>query len=170
MQLILGAGPQYTDLRNGITSPQWSVSGRAILRYRFEHASLVASWEKLTSSGSGYFGGANTQAAQLAYNRSLGRTYRLNVVASYAHNKSLQPSSVTSATSYNSGTAAATLRKHIGRTYDVFAAFGFDEVGFNAANTEPNCGSPNGIGCGSIARRYTGSIGLEWHPKATRIE
>lgn len=170
MQLIIGVGPQYTDLRNGVSSPRWSVSGRAILRYRFEHSTLAASWEKFTSPGSGYFGGASTEAAQLAYSRPLGRTYRLNVVASYAHDSSLQPGLfATSATSYNSGTATVTLRKHIGRTYDLFAAYGFNEVEFNAANTG-NCGSSNGIGCGSIARRYTGSIGLEWHPKATRIE
>jgi len=175
MQLILGVGPQYTDLRFGNRSTQWSVSGRAILRYQFEHSSLVASWEKFTSAGSGYFAGANTQAAQLAYSRALGRTYRLNLVASYSHDDSLQSLqsvpflTATSATSYNSGTATASLRKHIGRTYDLFTSFGFNEVEFNAANTT-NCGSPNGIGCGSIARRYTGSIGLEWHPKATRIE
>jgi hypothetical protein len=176
MQLILGVGPQYTDLRFGDRSTQWSVRGRASLRYRFAHASLVASWEKYTSAGSGYFPGANTQAAQLAYSRALGRTYRLNLVAGYAHNDSVQSLQsvpglfATSANSYNSGTATAALRKHIGRTYDLFAAFGFNDVEFNTANAGANCGSPDGIGCGSIARRYTGSIGLEWHPKATRIE
>ena len=169
MQLILGAGPEYTDVRFGETSGQWSVSGRGILRYQFEHSYLSLSAERFTSSGSGYYSGANTEAAQLAYSRSLGRTYRFTAVASYAHSSSLQSVPAlftTSANSYNSGTFAATLRKHIGRTYDAFAAYSFNEVGFNVANTL-NCVT---FGCGSTAQRQTGSIGLEWHPKATRIE
>ena len=170
MQLILGAGPQYTDPKFGLSSPQWSLSGRAILRYQFERSSLAVSWERFTSAGSGYFGGATTQMAQLAYRRSLGRTYTLNMALSYSHNDSLDTGLfATSATSYNSGTAAVILRKHIGRTYDVFAAYSFSDVEFNTANTV-DCAIPNGIGCGSTAQRHSGSIGLEWHPKATRIE
>ncbi len=167
MQLILGAGPQYTDVKLGTTTTQWSLSGRAILRYQFEHSSLVASWERFTSAGSGYFGGANTQVAQLAYRRTLGRTYALTVSATYSHDSSLDSGLfTTSATSYNAGTVGAILRKHIGRTYDLFASYSFSEVGFNAANTL-DCAT---FGCGSTAQRNAGSIGLEWHPKATRIE
>jgi hypothetical protein len=170
MQLILGVGPQYTDVKLGVTRTQWSLSGRAIVRYQLEHSSLAVSWEKFTSAGSGYFGGANTQVASLAYRRSLRRTYVGTVVATYSHNSSLQSGLfTTSATAYNEGSVGAILRKHIGRTYDLFASYNFSEVGFNAANTV-DCGSQNGIGCGSTLQRHTGSIGLEWHPKATRIE
>ena len=169
MQLIIGLGPKYTDLRFGTATPQWSLSGRAVLRYQFEQrASLALSWEKFTSAGSGYFPGADTQVAQLAYRRTMGRTYTISLAAGYSHNTSLLPggSSITAATSYDAGTAGAILRKHMGRTYDLFAAYSFNEVGFNEPNTL-NCAT---FGCGSTAQRHTGSIGLEWHPKATRIE
>ena len=98
----------------------------------------------------------------------MGRTYTISLAAGYSHNTSLLPggSSITAATSYDAGTAGAILRKHMGRTYDLFAAYSFNEVGFNEPNTL-NCAT---FGCGSTAQRHTGSIGLEWHPKATRIE
>lgn len=169
MQLIVGAGPQYTDLRFGGGSPEWSVSGRAILRYRFEHSSLAASYEKFTSAGSGFFPGANTQAAQLAYRRSLRRTLNLSVAAGYSHSKRLDSAAFapTPATSYNTGTIGGILRKHMGRTYDIFAAYSFSETEFNVP-LGATCASA--IGCGKIGQRHAGTIGVEWHPAATRIE
>lgn len=166
MRLIVGAGPQYSELKFPGGSPQWSLNGSASLRYQFEHASLVASWEKFTSTGSGYFAGANTQVARLSFRRPFGRHYTLVAVAGYSHNERLQPSiaGLSNVNSYNEGTAGAIVRRHFGRTYDLFVAYTFNEVGLDT----PFC--LNASDCGNLAQRHQGTVGVEWHPKPTRIE
>jgi hypothetical protein len=67
LSLIVGLGPQYTEFEEGLNQSNWSLSGRAQLRYKMGRGSLVASWEKFTSAGSGFFAGADTQAARLGY-------------------------------------------------------------------------------------------------------
>jgi len=167
LSLIAGVGPQYTDLEQVGEFKHWSVSGRAQLRYKFAHSYLVAGYEKFTSPGSGFFAGADTQAARLAYTRPLGRTWNLYADVGYSHNKKLQDSflGAQNATSYDEGSAGAVLRKHLGRSYDFFSSYRFADVAFNA---------PPGLsgfpGAGRIARRHIGTIGVEWHPRPTRIE
>ena len=90
MSLIAGAGPQYTELEEGGYVKHWSVSARVQLRYKFGHSSLVATYEKFTSAGSGFFAGANTQAARLGYKRPLGRTWDFYGDLGYSHNDGLQ--------------------------------------------------------------------------------
>jgi hypothetical protein len=170
MSLIIGAGPQYTELEAGGYFKHWSVSGRGQFRYRIGRSSLTATYERFTSAGSGFFAGAETQAARFAFTRPLGRTWALYTDLGYSHNKRLQTLSLAgfnfqTAATYDEGSAGVVLRKHIGRTYDFFAAYRFGEVGFD----EPVCLSPSGS-CGRIAERHVGGIGVEWHPKPTRIE
>jgi hypothetical protein len=170
MSLIVGAGPQYTELEAGGYSKHWSLSSRAQFRYRFARSSVTATYEKFTSAGSGFFGGTDTQAARLGYTRPLGRTWTFYADMAYSHNKKLQTLSVSifsfqTAASYDEGSAGLVLRKHLGRTYDFFAAYRFAEVAFD----EPVCLSPSGS-CGRISQRHLGGIGVEWHPTPTRIE
>jgi hypothetical protein len=73
------------------------------------------------------------------------------------------------ASSYDEGSVGAVFRKHLGRSYDFFAAYRFSEVDFSA----PLSGSTfcaGGGTCGRIAQRQVGTIGVEWHPTPTRIE
>ncbi|MBZ5613979.1 MAG: hypothetical protein LAO23_08230 [Acidobacteriia bacterium] len=166
MSFIAGVGPQFTDLQLGGSVRHWSVSGRAQLRYKFAHSSLVATYEKFTSPGSGFFAGADTQAVRLAYTRPLGRTWDIYADLGYSHNKRLQDVLFgAQATSYDEGYAGALLRKHFGRTYDFFCSYRFSDLAFNVP---PNLlGFP---GTGRIAQRHIGTIGVEWHPRPTRIE
>ena len=168
MRLVIGAGPQYTDLQYGNKLTSWSLSGRAILRYQFQRSSISATWAKYETAGTGYYAGANTQIALFSYRRSLGRTFSLVTTAGYVRNQRLQ-SAIGSDFNFNrdnGGTATVILRKHLGRSYDFFAAYSFNEVAFDIANTA-NCAT---LGCGTTAQRHRGTIGLEWHPKPTRIE
>jgi hypothetical protein len=126
----------------------------------------MASYEKFTSQGSAFFAGADTQVAQFSVTRPLGRTYELFVESAVSHNKRLQPlgaPGVGAATSYNEGSAGLILRKHLGRAFDAIAAYRFAEVEFNV---------PVSVGgtTGRINQRQIGTIALEWHPKAIRIE
>jgi len=167
MSLIAGAGPQYTDLEVGGNYSHWSVSARVQLRYKLGHASMIASYEKFTSAGSGFFLGANTQAARFGYTRPLGRTWEFYGDLAYSYNSELQlpePAiGAIGATSYNEGSGGAVLRKHLGRTYDFFAAYRFGELAFN--NPTSFGGPP-----GRISQRQIGAVGVEWHPTPTRIE
>jgi hypothetical protein len=172
LSFIIGVGPQYTELEVGGYSKRWSVSGRAQLRYKMGHASLVASYEKFTSAGSGFFAGANIQAARLGYTRPIGRTWEFYGDLGYSHNAAVQSTpdlGAGSATSYDEGSVGAIFRKHLGRTYDFFAAYRFSEVAFNVPPTgEVFCGA--GGTCSRISSRNVGTIGVEWHPRPTRIE
>jgi hypothetical protein len=166
MSFVGGVGPQYTDLRSfGHGSASWSAAGRAILKYRLQRTALMASYEKFTSQGSAFFAGADTQVAQFSATRPLGRTYELFAEASVSHNKRLQAVGIpgVGATSYNEGSAGLILRKHLGRAFDAIAAYRFAEVEFNV---------PVSVGgtTGRINQRQIGTIALEWHPKAIRIE
>lgn len=162
LSLLAGAGPQYTILEEGGTLPHWSVSARVQLRYKVGHSSMVLSYQKFTSAGSGFFAGADTQSARFAFNRPLGRTWEVFGDFTFTNEKKIQPIGV-AADSYNNGTAGAILRKHLGRSYDVFVAYRYGETSFDV----PICASGS---CGKTDQRQTGTMGLEWHPRPTRIE
>lgn len=171
MRFVAGAGPQYTDLRYGFSTPSWSLSGRAILTYAFEHATFAASWEKYTSQGSGLYAGADTQQARLAFRRPLGRTYLIMADLGYTRNQRLQGSVVGNLNNDNEGIAGVILRKHLGRTYDILGAYTFNEVAFDiSGDTACTAGISNTIGCGTREQRQRVTFGMEWHPRATRIE
>ncbi len=169
MSLTAGAGPEYTILEEGGYENRWSLSARVLLDYKFAHSSMAATYEKFTSAGSGFFAGANTQAARLLYTRPFARTWELYGDLAYSHNTKLQniPGDLgaAGASSYDEGSAGAILRKHLGRAYDFFLAYRFSELSFNV----PVC--LNGVsGCGQVAQRNVGTIGIEWHPTPSRIE
>jgi hypothetical protein len=165
MSLTAGAGPQYTVMEQGGYANRWSLSARVLLNYKFTHSSMSATYEKFTSTGSGFFAGASTQAARLLYTRPLGRTWDFYGDLSYSHNKKLQgvPIGGLNAASYDEGSAGAVFRKHLGRTYEFFAAYRFSEVAFNVPVTFSAT-------TGRISHRNVGTIGVEWHPTPTRIE
>ena len=167
LSLIVGAGPQYTDLEQGANIKNWSLSARATLRYRMGRASLIATYEKFTSAGSGFFAGANVQAARVGYTRPLGRTWDFYGDVGYTHNSKLQNAPVdlgVPAGSYDDGFASVILRKHLGRSYDFFTGYRFSELAFSQA---VNLGQG---GSGKTDQRQVGTIGIEWHPRPTRIE
>ena len=167
LSLIAGAGPQYTEVENGGYDKRWSLSARATLRYKFAHSSVYASYEKYTSAGSGFSDGADIQTAWLGYSRPLGRTWQFFGDLGYSHSTQIQANALYSnfPTRSNSGNAGAILRKHLGRSYDFFASYRFGEVGFNS--TVP---ADAGVGTGNISQRQIGTVGVEWHPRPTRIE
>ena len=169
VSFIAGAGPQYTELEEGGYLSHWSISGRVQLHYKMGHSSLIATYEKFTSSGSGFFAGAETQAARFGYKRPLARTWDFYGDLSYSHNTRLQDALIgVPATSYDEGSAGAVFRKHMGRSYDFFAAYRYSIVSFNTPASSPIC--IEGGGCGTNNQRHIGTIGVEWHPRPTRIE
>jgi hypothetical protein len=168
LSFVGGVGPQYTDLQVGGYFKHWSVSARAQLRYKLGHGSLGLTYEKFTSSGSGLFGGANVQEARATYTRPVGRTWDLYADLGYSHNVQIQPNPTINATGFDNGSAGFIMRKHLNRSFDFFATYRFGEL---ALETSTNAGSCiPGQGCGRLSQRQVGAIGMEWHPRPTRIE
>jgi len=165
MSFLGEVGPQYVVLEYQGSHPNLSVAGRAALRYRYRRTSLLATYEKYTAEGEGFFAGSNRQVAQFQVRRPLGRTYDFQAEAGFANNQRLQPFVIAgvNANSYNEGYVGSILRKHMGRSFDAIVAYRFSDVDFNI---------PVKLGgtTGKTAQRQVGTIALEWHPKPTRIE
>ncbi len=95
--------------------------------------------------------------------------YAKNWSLSARHNKRLQSLTFlgiplgASTGSYNEGSAGAVFRKHLGRSYDLFGSYRFSELAFDT--TVCSFGP-----CGRISQRHVGTVGVEWHPRPTRIE
>ena len=163
LNLIVGAGPEYISLEEGGYESYLSLSARVQLRYKMGHASILASYEKFVSPGSGLYAGADVQTARLGYNRPLGRTWEFFGDLGFSHNAKIQGGGI-SANSYNDMYVSTIFRKHLGRTYEFIAAYRFGEDIFSSYTCAPDAS------CGRSAQRQSGSLGLEWHPKPTRIE
>ncbi len=168
MNLIVGAGPQYLQIQDPIEGAvsRWSVNGRAVLRYRFTRTSVSAAYEKFTSAGSGFFAGSDVQAVRLSATRPLARTWEIYLDAGYAHNRRLQAQGETlgvSGNTFDHEFARVLLRKHLGREYSAFAAYRFNDLSFDNSS----CGSG---ACDQVAARHMATIGLEWHPRPSRID
>lgn len=167
LNLIAGAGPQYTIIQTpGFpASNRLSVNARAVLHYKFTRTSVGAAYEKFTSAGSGFMAGADTQLARLSMQRPLGRTWEFLGDIGYSHNRRLQPQLQQGipGNTYDNGFAGAILHKHLGRTFSAFAGYRFNDLALDKAF----CDNGN---CGRISHRHIGSIGVEWHPRPTRIE
>jgi hypothetical protein len=156
-------------LRFGTTQNSWSLAGRALLDYRFERTSISLGWIKYTSSGLGYYAGADTQMVRLSVSRAFGRTYNVRAYLGYSRNQRLQAATPIDYdfNNDNEGTAGIIVRRHIGRTYDLFAAYTFTDEVFDVPGGASVC---TGVGCGDQEIRHRGAVGIEWHPKPSRIE
>jgi hypothetical protein len=170
LNLLVGAGPQFVSIYNpepggSVTQSRVSLSARARLIYKFPKTSLAASYEKYTSSGSGFFAGADTQVARMSMNRPLGRTWEFFGDFGYSYHKRLQDFGLLGvpASTYSDGFVGVAVRKQIGRNYGIFAASRFSDLAFNTQV----CLSSN---CGRVSQRYIGTVGVDWHPRPIRIE
>ena len=182
MSLLFSAGPQYTSIYqpNQLCVPgsqppiclvpssqerHLGLSARARLRYELPRAAISINYEKFTSSGSGVFAGSDTQLVRAGLSRPLARTWELLVDTGYAHESRLGAAlqGFPGKTS-NSGFIGTTLRKHIGRNFDAFAAYHFNETALDS----PFC--DRAFGCGRISSRNVATIGVDWHTRPVRIE
>jgi hypothetical protein len=177
LSLVVGAGPQYAIIQQDYPAPSeekhWSANGRVQLRYKLRRTAFVMAYEKYTSSGSGFYAGADSQVARLSVKRSMSRTIDLFADLGYSHNKRLSTFSIpygAAGSHYNEGFAGAVVRKHFGRVFDFFMAYRFGEIAFDTQQTEGLCDLPGFGACSRISNRNSGTVGVEWHPTPKRIE
>ena len=116
MDLLLGAGPQFTFLDTAsevcsnsaipllacqlagdqllpitIRSTRIGVAAQARLRYRLSRSTLDLRYERFETSGGGLFAGAQTDMVRLGLEHPLSRVWSLSLDVGYSHNDRLQP-------------------------------------------------------------------------------
>jgi hypothetical protein len=168
MSLLIGGGPQVTEFSSPVNGSTHSLSGsgRVSLRYRFERASVTLNYNHFTSSGSGFFSGAETDLVRLSGSRQMGRLWTMFADVGYTHNRRLQQSLVgANAGSYNAGYGGVRLSRILARTVSAYAFYQFHDLVFSNSV----CGIATG-NCGRSSNRSIVGLGLDWHPQAIRLD
>jgi len=166
MDLVFGAGPQWTRTQDPVTgnTSRISVAGQATLRYRFHNTSSMLSFERYDNSGSGFFAGAESNVARLELARKLGRRYTANAALGFAHNRRLQSSvQGVASTSYNYGFAGLALRREFGYNWGTYLSYQWNDQVFDT------CPVP-GPNCDRISVRHVLTFGVDWHFRPIRID
>jgi len=178
LDFTMAAGPQIIQLsvctiQSGLcvynttnADVRLGVAGRAILRYKFPKTSLELSYRRMTTNGSGFFAGAQTDVARLQASRPISRVWSGFADMGYARNSRLNPQngSGINANIYTYGFAGAGLHRMLGRNFHAFASYQFNELSFDRSV----CGNANG--CSHISQRHIGTIGLDWTPRPIRVD
>ena len=164
MNLVLGAGPQISQVTGGIdeTTQQADTAVHASLSYLFRKSSLTISYARAVTSGYGLFAGGNSNIAQFSISRAISRSWQGSVSAGYATVSSLQPATDgVSGSSYDYGFVGMAVQRQLRHRLDAFASYQFnDESSF--------CGAV--AGCAPRALQHIVQIGLDWNFRAARLE
>jgi hypothetical protein len=103
------------------------VAGRALLRYKFSKANLEMSYVRMTTAGSGFFAGAESDIARLQLNRPLTRKVSGFADLGYARNSRIEPVAF----------SAIDLRRRRVLQPDLTAAYWSDRTGLDSP-TDPD--------------------------------
>ena len=166
MELILGAGPQWTQIHDPLAgdTTRLTASGRVSLRYRVRKANLSANFERFDTSGSGFFAGGQSDIASLAISRPLGRRYNAQANLGFAHTKRLQESSFgVNANSFNYMFAGFAVRRQFGYNWGAFLGYQWNDQIFDTCGT-------TGVPCNRVSVRHVLTLGVDWHFRPIRLD
>ncbi len=169
MDLQIGGGPQITEIdETGVARiRQFTGTGRGSLRYRFPRTTLNLSYDRLSTNGSGFFGGATSDIARFSVYRPLSRLWTVNADVGYAHNKRLLPSLTPGSPDvFQYGYGGFGLRRQFGRYLGGYLTYQYSDLNFDV----PVCSETDPTECGRTSQRHTVIIGLDWHPRPIRID
>ncbi len=173
MDLVLGGGPQITQITNpipnmtgSITTSTISASGRAMLRYRFTQTGVTLSYDRYNSNGSGFYGGAKTNLVRLSANRPFGRLWSATGDIGYTTNSRILPATTgtVGGQSFNYVYVGGSLHRRFGREFSGFVSYQFNNLGFDSTFCG---GAPS---CNRTSRRQVALIGFDWTPHPIRLD
>jgi hypothetical protein len=167
MDLVLGAGPQWTRIQDPLTgtTSHLSGSGRVTLRYRFRTLSTSLSYARFDSSGSGFFAGAQTDVVRAWLSRPFGRHYDARADLGYSHNKRLQTATAgVNSDSFDYLFAGFAVHRSFGRNWGAFVGYQWNDQIFDSSICTP--GQP----CNRIAVRHVLTFGVDWHFRPIRLD
>ena len=164
MNLVLGAGPEMTNVNGGIAgkTQQVNTAARAALGYLFPRSSLTLSYSRGATTGYGLFAGGSSNTAQFSVNRAVSRLWQANMSAGYAAVSSLQPATDgISGDSYNYAFVGMAVQRRLRHHLNAFASYQLnDESSF--------CGGA--AGCAPRAVQHLVQIGIDWSFRPIRLE
>jgi hypothetical protein len=172
-QLVIVHNPPLLILGATIPVPETktlSSNGSVTLGYTVStRANLQMMYQRYVSPGSGFYAGANTDAARVSLGYRLGRHWSTTTDLGYSHNSNLQKSSNTSAagvhsSSYQFWYAGTSLQRQLGEHFGAFVSYQFNDTGIG------QCTSSSSSVCGFAARRHTGMVGINWHSRPIRLD
>jgi hypothetical protein len=167
MDLVLGIGPQLTDINNPLlgSSQRLTLSGRASLRYRFPTTSVSLQYDHYNSSGSGFFTGAASDVARLSASRPFGRLWNASADIGFTHNSRILASTLgISAQAYNYLYAGGAVHRQLGPHFSASFSYQFNNLMFD----QTFCGTSTS--CSRTSQRHVATIGLDWHPRPIRLD
>jgi hypothetical protein len=139
----VSAGPSAELLRGVITGFENNISWalNSSLNYRWDRTTLLLSYDRLVTGGSGVLVGAQTGQLQATIDRKLNARWHVSTSLGYATNGSLIPNSATlGIPRYNSWYAAARFNHQIRPGTSLFVSYGAGlQAKYSSGCTTPNC-------------------------------
>jgi len=169
LDLQMGGGPQVTQIdRPGLPGiRQVTGTGRVSFRYRFPRTTLSLAYDRLSTNGSGFFGGATSDVARFTVLRPLSRLWTASGDVGYTHNTRLLPTATAgSPDSYQNAYFGFGLRRQFSRYLGGYLTYQYTNLNFDI----PVCSIDDPTLCGRTAQRHTVIVGLDWHPRPIRID
>ena len=169
MDLTLGLGPEFIILRFPTgTSTELTESARAMLRYRFPRNTLLLSYNRHITAGSGIQLGSQTDEARASVVRPLTRLWTGIVDVGYSHHRALQAATLLDnglGGTYQAGFGGGGLTRRLGRffTLQMHYQYTFEYFGEDAC-TKVDCSNAHTF------NRHVGDITLSWHPAPIRLD
>ncbi len=173
LQMQLGVGPEYSRISTPLdllgiiklnfVTHQINVSAYGALVYRLRNATMSLSYDRLVTSGSGLFAGANTNFAQFTLGRRLMRSWEASFDAGYVRLSRIQQSlSLVAGNSYQYGFASAAITRRLWR-FNVFASYQFNDESFDTSicTATRSC---------SLIQRHVGTVGIYWHTHPIHLD
>lgn len=169
MDFVVGGGPQLTLLNNPFfgSTTQLSLSGRAMLRYKFTKTSLGIFYDHYNTGGSGFFPGAKSDILRVSLARPLTRKWDAISDIGYSHNSRIQSGVFgfgVDASSYDYLYAGAALHRQLGRNFSAFFSYQFNQLSFDSSFC--TAGTP----CNRTSHRHVATVGLDWHPRPIKLD
>ena len=174
LNLTLAGGPQLVIVRQSILGPQTTsmgANGSVTLGYTVSsRTNITSTYQHYITPGSGFFAGANTDAARVAIGHRFGRRWTTTTDAGYSRNTNLQKSSLTTtpgvhSRAYQYWYAGTSLQRQLSEHFSAFVSYQFNDMGIGKCS-----GVPITSGCGLGLTRHTGMIGINWHPRPIRLD
>jgi hypothetical protein len=144
-------------------------SAQASLRYRMSaRTNLLFTYQRYISSGSGFYGGANTDSARFAVSHTLTRRWTMLVDTGYSRNSRLLGATSIAAggtANYDYWYAGGEGHRQLGRHFAAFVSYQYNAFGFGSngcSGTVTNCGRAYG--------RNILLLGLNWTPQPIRLD
>jgi hypothetical protein len=167
MELILGAGPQVSQLHSPTlgNNNRVAVSARATLRYRFPRTSVSLSYNRFDTAGSGLFAGASSDFVRASLSRPLSARWQAMADVGFSHNdRLLQSTAGINSRSFNSLYAGGRLSRTLTRTLNGFLFYNFHDLDLGT----DFCGTATQ--CNHVSSRHVVGIGLLWQPRPIRLD